>query len=133
MIQTQGINHLGLAVNDLKASTAFFVNFLGWQESGFDASYPRTAVTDGVVKLTLWQVDATLDVVNFDRRKNVGLHHLALTLPSKEVLMALYEKAKIYVGINIEFAPELLGEGPRMHMMCFEPSGIRIEFIWSGQ
>lgn len=133
MIQTQGINHLGLSVNDLKASTAFFVNFLGWQESGFDASYPRTAVSDGVIKLTLWQVDHALDVAAFDRRKNIGLHHLALTLPSKDALMTLFEKAKTYAGIKIEFAPELLGEGPRMHMMCLEPSGIRVEFIWPGQ
>lgn len=133
MIQTQGINHLGLAVKDLSASTAFFVDFLGWQESGFDATYPRTAVSDGVIKLTLWQVDYDLDVVSFDRRKNIGLHHLALTIPTKVALMALYEKAKVYSGINVEFAPELLGEGPRIHMMCIEPSGIRVEFIWAGQ
>ena len=52
---TNGINHLGLAVKSLESSKSFFVDILGWEESGYDASYPRTAVSDGVVRLTLWQ------------------------------------------------------------------------------
>jgi hypothetical protein len=31
----------------------FIVEGLGWKESGRDDSYPRTAVSDGVVRLTL--------------------------------------------------------------------------------
>ena len=34
--------------------------------------------------------------------------------------------------IEIEFMPELVGAGPRKHMMCYEPGGIRVEFIWPG-
>ena len=55
MAVTNGINHLGLAVKDLKQTTLFFTDLLGWTESGYDATYPRTSVTDGVVRLTLWQ------------------------------------------------------------------------------
>ena len=29
--------------------------------------------------------------------------------------------------------PELLGSGPRKHMIFFEPGGIRLELIWSGE
>jgi hypothetical protein len=32
-------------------------------------------------------------------------------------------------GVRIEFGPEPLRGGPMMHMMCYEPSGIRVEFI----
>lgn len=53
MAITQGINHLGLAVTNLNQTTTFFVDCLGWVESGRDDSYPRCAVSDGSVRLTL--------------------------------------------------------------------------------
>ena len=78
MPATQGINHLGLAVSNLEASKKFFTELLGWEESGYDPTYPRTAVSDGVVRLTLWQVDHQLAIVPFQRRQNIGLHPLEL-------------------------------------------------------
>lgn len=129
---TQGINHLGLSVNNLNQTRDFFTQGLGWTESGRDDSYPRTAVSDGIVRLTLWQVDHNNDVQAFHRRKNIGLHHLALTVASEKELNEVYQKLSNYPGVTIEFSPELVGNGPRQHMMCTEPGGIRIEFIWSG-
>jgi catechol 2,3-dioxygenase-like lactoylglutathione lyase family enzyme len=82
MSETRGINHLGLSVLDLDSSVRFFTEALGWTESGRDNSYPRAAVSDGHVRLTLWQVDHQLAVEPFNRRKNVGLHHLALEVDS---------------------------------------------------
>jgi len=133
MAITQGINHLGLTVKNLKDTRDFFTELLGWEESGFDASYPRTAVSDGVTRLTLWQVQDTEDYVGFDRKLNLGLHHLALTVASEAELDALHQKLVESPSVVIEFAPELVGAGPRKHMMCAEPGGLRIEFIWSGQ
>lgn len=127
---TQGINHLGLSVKDLNKTRDFFTNILGWEESGYDPGYPRTAVSDGNVRLTLWQVDNSRQVEEFDRRKNIGLHHLALEVPTEARLNELYEILKNKV--KIEFAPEPVGAGPRKHMMCYEPGGIRLEFIWPG-
>lgn len=132
MTETHGLNHLGLAVADLAATTSFFVNALGWKESGRDESYPRTAVTDGKVRLTLWQVDHSLEIQQFNRRKNVGLHHLAIEVNSREDMESIYRTVSEHSRVEIEFEPELLGDGPRMHMMCSEPGGIRIEFIWAG-
>jgi catechol 2,3-dioxygenase-like lactoylglutathione lyase family enzyme len=130
--ETKGLNHLGLAVRDLNETKAFFIDLLGWTESGYDPSYPRTAVSDGVVRLTLWQVDRAQNVTQFDRRANIGLHHLALQVESEARLNELYRKVCAYSGARVEFAPELLAGGPRKHMMCNEPGGIRIEFIWPG-
>jgi catechol 2,3-dioxygenase-like lactoylglutathione lyase family enzyme len=130
--ETCGINHLGLAVLSLDKTTFFFVDLLGWTESGRDQEYPRTAVSDGAVRLTLWQIDHSLDVAEFHRRKNVGLHHLALEVESMSKLESLYEKLRAHPDVEIEFKPELVGPGPRVHMMCSEPGGIRIEFIWPG-
>ncbi len=129
---TKGMHHLGLAVKDLYKSAQFFTKILGWQESGYDETYPRTAVSDGVIRLTLWQVENQLEAVAFNRKSNIGLHHLALEVEEEIMLIELFEKLKGIANVDIEFPPELLGAGPRKHFMCNEPGGIRIEFIWSG-
>ena len=132
MAETEGINHLGLAVRDLEQTTRFFIDALGWSEVGRDDSYPRTAVSDGHLRLTLWQVDNNLEVNPFHRRRNVGLHHLALTVDTETRLNTLYQRLAEYPGVRIEFRPEPVGDGPRKHMMCYEPGGIRVELIWMG-
>jgi lactoylglutathione lyase len=129
---TRGINHLGLSVLDLERSTRFFTEALGWTESGRENSYPRTAVSDGHVRVTLWQVNHQMAIEPFNRRKNVGLHHLALEVESEERLNALAQSLSVWPEVTIEFMPELVGKGPRKHMMLLEPGGIRIELIWAG-
>jgi catechol 2,3-dioxygenase-like lactoylglutathione lyase family enzyme len=71
-------------------------------------------------------------VAEFNKNKNVGLHHIALSVADEEGLNQLYERLKEN-GVRIEFSPEILGQGPAKHMMCYEPSGIRIEFTWPGK
>lgn len=132
MPETRGLNHLGLSVLNLESSARFFVEGLGWAESGRDTSYPRTAVSDGLVRLTLWQVDHRLQVEPLNRHKNVGLHHLAFEVETEDRLNALAQKISAWPDVNIEFMPELLGKGPRKHMMFLEPGGNRIELIWPG-
>ena len=130
---TGGLNHLGLSVLHLDASRDFFVNRLCWLESGRDDGDPRTAVSDGCIRLTLWEVDAKAAISLFDRRANIGLHHLALNVSSYNRLQEVHQIMLDAEDVDIEFGPELVGQGPRMHMMCYEPGGIRIEFIWSGE
>lgn len=132
MAITKGLNHLGLSVSNLDQTVDFFVECLEWEESGRDDSYPRSAVSDGTLRLTLWQVDHTLAVNPFQFRQNVGLHHFALEVASESELNKLAEKIWNYAGVTIEFMPELLGTGPRKHMIFNEPGGIRIEIIWPG-
>ena len=98
MYKTRGINHLGLSVRDLDQTVAFFVDCLGWDEAGRDESYPRSAVTDGCVRLTLWEVDHELPVEPFHFRKNVGLHHFALEVGSEQALNAIAEKGQRMAG-----------------------------------
>ncbi len=69
--------------------------------------------------------------ISFDRKTNVGLHHLAIKVDSKARLFEIHEKLLTH-SVDIEFAPELIREGPAMHMMCYESSGLRIEFHWIG-
>ena len=133
MPKTIGMDHLGLSVRDLDTTTTFFVDVLEWEEIARDDSYPRSTVTDGVLRLTLWQVDQETDVAEFDRRSNIGMHHLALEVENEDVLNALAERIAAHDVAQIEFMPELMGTGPRKHMMFSEPGGIRLELLWNGK
>lgn len=128
--QTLGLNHLGLTVRDLEETTAFFVQVLGWQDIARDPSYPRSTVTDGNLRLTLWQADQSAPIADFDRRANIGLHHLALEVESEAKLNSLHDQIARWPGCVVEFAPELMGNGPRKHMMFAEPGGLRIELVF---
>lgn len=128
---TNGSHHIGLTVSNLEQSAAFFIGVLGWDEVKRNEEYPAIFVSDGQLMITLWATKETPEVP-FNRRANVGLHHLALQVSSESVLNQIHQKLTDN-QINVEFAPELIGDGPAKHMMCFDPSGIRMEFIWLGQ
>lgn len=129
-IMTQGIHHLGLTVSKLEESAAFFTTLLGWTEVKRDNEYPAIFVSDGSIMLTLWQTKEA-PATAFDKNRNIGLHHLALQVESEAALNLIHDRL-VKQQIKIEFSPELLRQGPAKHMMCFEPSGIRVEFIWPG-
>jgi lactoylglutathione lyase len=124
---TLGVDHVGLTVRDLEQSRRFFCDCLGWTAWGENPSYPAVFVTDGSNRLTLWQVENPGNNVEFDRRKNVGLHHLALKVGDLDTLHRLFERVKSWPGVEVEFAPELLGKGPKKHCMIREPGGTRLE------
>jgi catechol 2,3-dioxygenase-like lactoylglutathione lyase family enzyme len=127
---TQGFDHVGLTVKDLDASRAFFVDCLGWKVVGGRPEYPAAYVSDGGAVLTLWRVENPAAFTEFNRRSNVGLHHLALKVPSREALDELHPRVAAWPGVLVEFAPQLSGAGPKVHMMLLEPGGNRIEFAW---
>ncbi len=130
-VLTLGLNHLGLTVKNLRSSTAFFTETLGWEDVGGYEDYPSKFVTDGNIFLTLWQASDPENAIAFDRKNNLGLHHLALTVKSRDALDELYEKFVEHDDVVIEFAPEPNGGGPTIHMMIREPSGLRLEFAWT--
>ena len=125
---TLGIDHIGLTVRELPLTLDFFVKCLGWKQVGEKPDYPAAFVSDGHVVLTLWQLKNEPARVEFDRKANVGLHHLAFRVGSEAALAEIFERVSHWPGATIDFAPELLGAGPKQHTMIFEPGGIRIEF-----
>ena len=128
---TNGPHHIGLTVSKLEQTAAFFTEILGWKEVKRNEEYPAIFVSDGHIMLTLWAVKETPEV-SFNRKSNVGLHHLALQVSSEAALDQIYQRLTDN-QIEIEFSPEPLNNGSTKHMMCLEPSGIRVEFIWPSQ
>lgn len=128
-VMTQGIHHVGLSVSRLEDSVRFFTDYLGWERAGGNPDYPAVFVSDGSVMITLWQVKEPQTATAFDKNNNVGLHHLAIRVGDIEMLDRIYNVLKLASDVVIEFAPEWLRDGPTTHMMCYEPSGNRIEFI----
>ncbi|MFT2092850.1 VOC family protein [Paraglaciecola sp. 2405UD69-4] len=128
-INTQGIHHLGLNVPDIEQTAAFFIEQLHFKKVGEKPEYPAIFVSDGTVMLTLCKVADRDNMVSFNRKQNIGLHHFALKVADVEALDSLYQQLKSLENVEIEFAPEPLGDLPIQHMMCFIPGGIRLELI----
>jgi len=130
-VLTRGLSHVGLTVSDLDASVAFFTDTLDWRLVGGFPDYPSKFVTDGEIFLTLWQATDPEKAIPFNRKTNVGLHHLALTVISREALDTLHARFLDVEDVVIEFSPEPNRGGPTIHMMIREPSGNRIEFAYN--
>lgn len=127
---TRGIDHVGLTVRSLRDTRDFFVNCLGWKQVGERPEYPAVFVSDGYIRLTLWEIRNRENPVAFDRKSNVGLHHLAFKVESADALAEIFHRVSTWPGTRVEFVPELLGKGPKTHAMIYEPGGIRIEFAY---
>lgn len=93
MSVTAGVQHIGLAVSNLEESANFFTQLLGWEEVKRREDYPAIFVKDDALTLTLWKTQ-TEAPVKFDRKMNIGLHHLALRVKSKEALFQLLNVLK---------------------------------------
>jgi len=91
--------------------------------------YPAVFLSDGQLMVTLWQAEDPERARPFDRKRGIGLHHLALAVENEASLKQLSERLARAPGVTVEFAAEPLGGGPAQHMMCAIPGGIRLEFI----
>ena len=129
---TSGISHIGLSVESLEKTFDGFFAKLGFKQVGGDPNYPSKFITDGKVMVTLWQLNKNDDKNDFNRKKNVGLHHIAFKVDSKEKLDSTYNIVKDLKDVKIEFKPQEIKELKWWHFMCYEPSGIRVEFTWHG-
>lgn len=126
--RTEGIHHVGLTVPELGEALAFFVDGLGFHQVGEVPEYPAAFVSDGSVTLTLWQVQSDAPIAA-DRKRVLGLHHLALRVAGREALASLHERLAAREDVRVEFAPEPLRGGPTEHMMLYIPGNIRVELI----
>jgi len=124
--RTSGAHHIGLTFPDIKAARTFFIEGLGFEQVGEVPDYPAFFVSDGSIMLTLWQAENPTNATPFDRRNNIGLHHLALQVNDLDRVASEFQ---LRDDVNVEFAPETLGNTNIRHMMCRIPGNIRLELI----
>ena len=127
--KTEGVHHVGLTVPHLGDARTFFLEGLGFEQVGEVPDYPAVFLSDGTTMITLWQAEDPASAIPFDRRRVIGLHHLALRVADPTVLERLHGQLADRSDVDIEFAPESLGGGPVQHMMCRIPGNIRLEII----
>lgn len=126
---TRGVHHAGLTVPDLDQARSFFCGLLGFDEVGGVPSYPSIFVSDGVTLLTLWRAADPATARAFDRRANIGLHHLSLAVADDAALEHAWEKVSTYPEVIIDAPPSPISPGSATrHFLVFIPGGIRIEF-----
>ena len=105
---TYGFDHVGLSVRDLAGTRKFFCDCLGWRVVGERPDYPAAFVSDGRGVVTLWQVESPDKAIAFDRRANVGLHHLAVAVVDQAGLDALFKRVSSWPDVVVEFGPQAL-------------------------
>ena len=126
---TRGIHHIGLTVPDLDQARGFFCGVLGFEEVGGAPEYPAIFVSDGTILLTLWRAADPQTARAFDRRANIGLHHLSLAVADDAALDAIWKKVSTHPGVVIDAAPGPMRPGSATrHFLVFIPGGIRMEF-----
>lgn len=127
---TLGAHHVGLTVPDLAPTKSFLEGALGFQQVGEVPDYPAVFVSDGTVMLTLWRAENPETATPFDRRKNIGLHHLALKVADVAALDTVYERVRAWPGVEIECAPgPVRPQSPARHFLCIIPGELRFEFF----
>lgn len=124
--KTNGAHHVGLTVPNLDDARKFFIEGLSFRQVGDVPDYPAAFVSDGSIMITLWQAAQPETAQPFDRRTNIGLHHLALRAADLDTLA---EELGARDDVEIEFRPEGLGDTGIRHMMCRIPGNIRLELI----
>jgi len=127
---TCGLSHVALSVPNIQATRDFF-EALGFHElPELECHMPNHSLmlTDGTAVITLWQIQGKAE--QFDRRHNIGLHHISVRVRSMDDLYALYNKALMVKGVHDEFAPAPLAGTNLVRAMLYEPCGIRVELTY---
>jgi len=126
---TCGVHHVGLTVPDLDQACAFFCDLLGFDQVGGVPNYPSIFVTDGRILLTLWRAADPTSARAFDRRANIGLHHLSLAVADDAALDDVWSRVSTHPEVMVDAAPGPVRPGSATrHFLVFIPGGIRLEF-----
>jgi len=67
--------------------------------------------------------------VGFDRRRNLGLRHVAAKVADRSLLGELHVELSTRPDVEIEFELEPLGGGSSQHIILATRAGIHLELI----
>ena len=135
----RGIHHVDLAVSDVTASLAFYLDLLGPLGFTEEIRYPTYRGTEEVVYLVHAQrgvADGGLGLRPADGGAHgyydVGIEHLAFEVESRDDVDAAHQRC-LARGARIHFPPqEDRDEEGYYAFFVFDPDGMRIEvFCWA--
>jgi len=125
-ISTGGVHHITLTVRDIKRSTEFYTQYLGFQVVvEFD---PRIALSNGSVLLALGPPPDPSQAIEDDQfnENRIGLDHVSLSVAS----LAELEAAAVFLDENGVAHGEIrdLGAGFGIYVMAVrDPDNIQLE------
>ena len=125
-ISTGGVHHIALTVSDIKRSTEFYTQFMGFQVAvEFE---PRIALSNGSLLLVLTPPPDPAQAIANDRfnENRIGLDHLSLSVGSRDEL----ETAADLLRKNDVSHGEIhdLGPGFGIYVMAVrDPDNIQLE------
>ena len=125
-----GIEHVGIAMENMDGISAFFSDILGLEYSGSEKIDDQQVVTDifntGGGKLELLQgTDPDSPISKFIEKKGVGMHHIALLVDNIQIALDYLREEGIQL---IDSTPRVGAEG--FHIAFLHPrstGGILVE------
>ncbi len=130
-IKTTKLSHVEINVSDYKKSVLFYdliLLSLGWEK--LVSRNDHTTYSDGTLKIILCPT-APSYIENGYHRKRIGLNHLAITAPTKEVVDEFHKE--ILVANDIPALYEQLPTGDKDYYSVFfeDPDRIKLEVVYS--
>ena len=125
-ISTGGVHHIALTVSDIKRSTEFYTQFMGFQVAvEFE---PRIALSNGSLLLVLTPPPDPAQAIANDRlnENRIGLDHLSLSVGSRDELEATADLLAKHDVSHGEIRD--LGPGFGIYVMALrDPDNIQLE------
>jgi catechol 2,3-dioxygenase-like lactoylglutathione lyase family enzyme len=131
----RGIQHIDLAVEDVDASLAFYLEVLGPLGFKEERRYPSYRGSEEVVYCSF--ADEWMGLRPADGGKftyyDVGMEHLAFLVDTKEEVDEAFDRAK-GLGAEIHHPPEYDNDIEGYYaFFVFDPNGFRIEVFMEEQ
>jgi catechol 2,3-dioxygenase-like lactoylglutathione lyase family enzyme len=131
----RGIQHIDLAVEDVEASLAWYLEVLGPLGLKEEERYPSYRGTEEVVYLSFadeWMGLRAADGGKF-KYYDVGLEHLAFLVDTKAEVDEAHERS-VKVGGKVHHPPEYDNDIEGYYAcFLFDPNGFRIEVFMEEQ
>ena len=128
-----GLHHVDLAVADVEASLAFYLDLLGPLGLAEEVRFPTYRGTEEVVYLVDAHDRRGLGLRRADGGTHtyygVGIEHVAFEVESREEVDAAHERC-VARGARIHFPPEEDSDIDGYYaFFVFDPDGVRVEIL----